>query len=312
MRDGIRYGKHRRNRYGHRHYHGRWFTSDYCFPHRYSYGGYGAHYYGYYSPRFRLWSCWLPCFGNRWWCGWWTNDWTSYRGWWFDPLYCAPSISVYRSSNYFVVDDAFGFDGSFAFDDRSVSRPAAEEDRSTPEGLARYYVELGDLYMRTRRYRRAVDSYERAARLLPDDASLQMLVAGARFAIAGFDRAAFALRKAHNLDPEIFAADVDLRDAYGSRLDYDRHLRVLKTRVGERPYDAQARSVLSWLLLSSADLGEASTQADRLLTQIPGDRLASALRDEAKRREAARIEAERKKREDAKKADSGKKPSKTD
>ena len=305
VRTGLRYGK-----YGGRRRHHHYYRGNYCFPRRYGIGGYYGSYYGYYSPRFRLWSCWFPCFGNRWWCGWWTNDWTSYSGWWFDPFYCAPAINVYRSSTYFVFDDDdFGLGGSFAFGDAGVADTlvVAEEepDRSSPESLARYYVELGDLYMRTRRYRRAVDAYERAARLLPDDASLQMLIAGARFAIADFDRSAYALRKAYDLDAEIFGADVDLRDAYGSRLDYDKHLRILKSRVGERPYDAQSRSVLAWLLLSSSDFAEAIAQADRLLAQIPGDRLATAIRVEAKLR-MAKVEEARRKEADAKKKAGGK------
>jgi tetratricopeptide (TPR) repeat protein len=160
-------------------------------------------------------------------------------------------------------------------------------DTST-DSLARYYVELGDLYFQTRRYLRATETYARAAQLVPDDAALRFVIADAWFAVGQYDKAAYAIRQGLHLDPELAASETDKRGFYGFAEDFDKHMKALAKHLDERPLDAQALLVEAYNLRFSGGYIEARKKLEKLSEILPGDPAIKQLREGLDKAAAAR------------------------
>jgi tetratricopeptide (TPR) repeat protein len=145
------------------------------------------------------------------------------------------------------------------------------KDASIDE-LARHYLELGDLYFKTRRYVRAITAYEKAVELVPGDGSLHLVLADALFADGRFARAAYELRQAFDLHPELAQANVDKREFYGHPDDFAKHMDALVKDIDEKPFDSNARLVYVVNLLLSGGLEEAERQIEILATHLRGRR----------------------------------------
>ena len=160
------------------------------------------------------------------------------------------------------------------------SASAAERYRaSSPAALAGYYSDLGDLYMKTRRYARAVDAYQRASKLVEADGSLRFVLADALFQVGRIDEAAFNIRQGLRLNPELATARVDKREFYDWPVDFEKELDSLKKRVSEHPFESNARLVLAYSYRFSGRLDAANKEFTTLLEQMPGDAAVTALRD---------------------------------
>ncbi len=280
--------------YGWNYYHGAYCYSNYYSPYYYRsygyfpfYGGLGYGYAGIYYSTWRHWwtSSWFPYYGALWYPSWYATS--SYLC--YDPDYIASRRYVERGG-YRILDDPGTDDGAAA--DEPVDE--AESKGSTPESLARYYVELGDLYFRTRRYLRAAEAYSRAIRLVPDDGSLRFVQADAWFATGDYDKAAYAIRQGLRLDPALAEADVDKREYYGNKADFTKQLDALRRHLKDRQFDSQARLVLAYNLRFSKALAETANELNKLAEQLPGDSSVSLLRNGLKALEAAKTPTSKK------------------
>lgn len=230
-----------------------------------------------YWPRFGFLRCWFPSWCWTWWQGYWSSCWLRTYGspflgygYAYSPFYCTTNNLLPYSTVVFT-------DYVTADEPRGEEVAGEEADRSSPAALAKYYVELGDLYFRTRRYLRAAEAYTRAIRLVGDDGSLRLVQADAWFAIGEFDKAAYAIRQGLLLDPALAEVDVDKRDFYGWPEDFERHMKALRDHLERRPLDTQARLVLAYNLRFTKQKAEARKELEKLRDHVPGDRAVELL-----------------------------------
>ncbi|GEM_PF-3269362 len=288
----------------------RWCTTGYYLPWYYDWywGGPGSFAWSHHlSPYIRL--HWRDYWLNAWWSGTFGLFGNSYYDpwtWaWADPVVFAPAsrITIYEGGT--PASSAPASSPTDSTDAPSSDTPNSRDlyEDSSPRGLARRYVELGDLYFRTLRYSRAAAAYASAVKLLPEDGSLRLVLGDAWFAVGKYDEAAFAIRQAFFLDESLGKALVDKRNFYGRSEDFDKHLAALRKRVAANRYDTNAALVLLYNLRFSHRFDEAAKLADSLEELLPGDRAFEILRDS--------IPEVRKALEETPPAPPGKKESKT-
>ncbi len=224
---------------------------------------------------------WLPagCYPTwrRYWSNWWCWS-TSYdcqpwelSGYWGTPMgFYAFSSSVDPDSSSTIYTEHMDDD-----DSEPVSVDLPEESSVTR--LARQYLELGELYFRTRRYLRAVSAYEKAVELAPDDPILHLLLSDALFADGRYARAAFEIRQAFDLDPNLAKASIDKRLLYGFPEDFSKQLGRLEDFVAKTPFDTNARLVLIVNLLFSDQLDRAEKQIEVLAGHLKGNEIVPLL-----------------------------------
>jgi tetratricopeptide (TPR) repeat protein len=149
---------------------------------------------------------------------------------------------------------------------------------STPEALAQRFVELGDLYFKTRRYALASDAYEKAVDLVEKDGSLRFVFADALFATGDYDRAAIEIRQGLVLHPSLAESGIDKHGFYGFPKDFDDHIAALRTYLKRRPFDSNARLVLLYnLRFGGGTEAQVLEVAKVLATHLPGDPTVEAL-----------------------------------
>jgi tetratricopeptide (TPR) repeat protein len=256
----------------------------------YRYGGYGyeTNYWryrcpGYYAPYYS--DCW------RWYpnCGW-ATWWTPWCGYWWRWWWGSSWLNCYGSYWYYPWSDPYPY-GYYVYNAAPIveretvvvadSTPAVDlapdPGKDTPEGLARYFTELGDLYFKTRRYARAAEAYTRAVRLMPKDGSLRLAQSDAWFAMGDYDKAAYALRQGFFLDPRLAESDYDKTALYGKASDFAEHLDQIAKHLEERSFDAQARLVLAYNFRFSGQREKAREQLTRLRDELPGDAIVELL-----------------------------------
>jgi len=252
---------------------GYWDCDYYSGIYRYCHFGYRLpYYYGCYRYG--------PAYYRPYWAKYWL---CSFYPIYYDPYYCylswgyggyyVPSVS-YTTNNYYYGDE--GGAVSVARDTAPPSSTSAYR-ASTPEALAAHYVELGDLYMKTRRYERAVESYTRAVRLVDDDGSLRFVLADALFQVGRYDEAAFQIRQGIYLDPELAKAIVDKLSFYDWPGDFEKQMTKLRKRVADNPFDSQARLVLAYNERFTNHFDVAKKELTTLSEQMPGDPTVEAL-----------------------------------
>jgi tetratricopeptide (TPR) repeat protein len=104
---------------------------------------------------------------------------------------------------------------------------------------------MGDRAFRDGRYGDAVHYYAKAVELAPDEGVAYLVLGDALFATGDYHYAAYALRKALELDPTLIDATVDKREFYGDPRDYDRQIAVLELYLQDHFLDDDARLVLA-------------------------------------------------------------------
>jgi len=140
------------------------------------------------------------------------------------------------------------------------------------------YLSLGDRAFRENRFADAVHFYARAAELAPRQGVLQLVLSDALFATGDYRYAAYALRRAFELEPELFDSPVDKRAFYGDAELFGRQLAVLETYVEDHPADLDARLVLAANLYFGARPAAAvDLLEDTLSTALRTDPLATHL-----------------------------------
>jgi tetratricopeptide (TPR) repeat protein len=222
-----------------------------------------------------------------WYCSTWGNFW-GYYSW---PRYCYSSpywgggYSVYSNTVYVYTDEAIeaGYydpidevipvgDVTGAGGVPVEEVPADSEPGSDDLTLARHYSSLGDLYMRTRRYSRALDSYQRAVKFAPEDGSLRFVLADALFQTGKLDECSYQIRKGLALDPSLAIVEVDKRSFFDWPEDFDKEVSKLEKMVAAAPFQANLRLVLAYNYRMTKRYADARKELTTLSEQLPGDK----------------------------------------
>lgn len=235
-------------------------------------------------------------FGFNWWwgdCWWyWPSYVSCYYPYWFvrhRPFYYGfgffPTVYssvVYRTVYQDVIEPA----------PVQEPLPVIEEPAPEPNGnglfprpddtlsiAAERYLTLGDRAFRESRWSDAVQLYAKAVELAPNNAGLYLVLADALFAAGDYHYAAYAVRKAVELDPALLSVPIDKHGFYADPTEFDRQLARLETFVIERPTDRDARLVLAVNLLfggrpaAAVDLYAAGVAPQAALAQDEAVRL---------------------------------------
>lgn len=230
------------------------------------------------------WNCWYPSFCWSWWgSGWgWSFCWGGYYpyypyyysywnpyGWYYPAYYYPYYYSYYPAYVYSppVVYQTVYYGDAYSGDGETASAAPEQEPATTaPEAPTTYganalppagaerslavratseYLSLGDRAFREGSYGRAVRYYAKAVEYSPDDAVLYLVLSDALFATGDYHYAAYALRRALELDPELTLGTVDKHQFYGKPSDFDAQLVLLETYLADHYMDDDARLVLA-------------------------------------------------------------------
>lgn len=145
---------------------------------------------------------------------------------------------------------------------------------------ADYYLNLGDRSFRDGRYADAVHFYAKAVEFAPEEGILYLILSDALLATGDFHYAAYALRRALELDAALATSVVDKHAFYADPTEFDRQVAVLETYLQDHPGDDDARLVLAAnylfgarpaaavdLLEAPASTGIVNSQAGRLILE---------------------------------------------
>jgi tetratricopeptide (TPR) repeat protein len=210
------------------------------------------------------------------WGWWWWPWWWWWDGWWWPHVHYVPvSTAVYVpywTPTY--VDCA----------PSSRVEYVSSETAPAEESLVDKQIRLGDLFFRAGRYDASARAYRRALELSPSQASLHFVLADALFAMGDVAGAATEIRLGAEADPSLVTAEVDKREFYGKREDFDRQVAELEKRVAGDPADADAALVLAYNYLFSDRAKQARDLLDTSGAETRPEGAAALLRAEADRR----------------------------
>jgi hypothetical protein len=229
--------------------------------------------------------------------------WYGYSSWcWPRYSYYAPIYSTYpvyydNEPTVVVINGGGGVANDVEYVDGEVAlasdeQPVAQDLGAPPsnpdrvEELARaasQYLKLGDHAFREGRYGDAVHFYAKSVEYAPDEGVLYLILSDALFATGDYHYAAYAIRKAAELDPTLFAAPVDKHSFYGEPEAFDRQLAVLELYLEDHYLDDDARLVLATNYL----FGNRPAEAVKLLEHpfsegVRGDGAGSIMLESAK------------------------------
>ena len=200
---------------------------------------------------------------------WWSFGWWPYYCYGYNycyPYYCYPYSYYpyyYSSVVYPYYDDDYDDDGDVIVyadgDDGYAEAPPAEPVGEAAAGerkpdskvrtslsiAAERYLTLGDSAFREGRFGDAAQFYAKAAEYAPDEGVLHLVLADALFATGDYHYAAYAIRRAFELDPTLADAVVDKHEFYTDPADFDRHIARAEIFLRENPDDSDARLVLA-------------------------------------------------------------------
>ncbi len=222
---------------------------------------YGSCWWGW--PGYSSYSCW------PWWYG------SSYYGWGYSPAVYTTVIYEQSDSDSVVYQEpaaAAPAQGAVA---KVPAEVRAALDASADESLV-----AGDAAFREGRYSDAVRHYARAVEYAPERGSLWLILSDALFATGDYHYAAYALRRAVELDPTLLETLVDKHGWYSDPTEFDRHIAWAESYLRDHVLDEDARLVLAANYLfakrfaSSSDVLESAfgeglrdTQAGRLILE---------------------------------------------
>lgn len=225
----------------------------------YGYGGYGYSYgYSYYCPW--GWSTYGRhyAFALTFNLGWYSPCspwyWPAYYSCWYPIWY-----SCYRpyASSYYAPSVYETVIYRTVYEDQYVgaAQPAARVETEPAERIApamgslsiaaEQYLSLGDQAFREGRYTDAVQLYAKAVEYSPGEGALFLVLADALFAAGDYHYAAYAIRRALELDHSLVGAQVDKHEFYADPSEFDHQLAVLDQYVLDHPSDRDARLVLA-------------------------------------------------------------------
>jgi len=193
--------------------------------------------------------------------------WYGYSSWcrpyygygYYAPIYSTYPVYYESEPTVIVIEGGGGgandveyVDGEVALaSDETVGAASAGALPSNPdrvEELARaasQYLKLGDSAFRDGRYGDAVHFYAKSIEYAPDEGVLYLILSDALFATGDYHYAAYAIRKAAELEATLFAAPVDKHSFYGEPEAFDRQLALLELYLEDHYLDDDARLVLA-------------------------------------------------------------------
>jgi tetratricopeptide (TPR) repeat protein len=207
--------------------------------------------------------CWPWGWGFSWWgCGW-GFSWNScaYSPWSYG--YCSPYWYYPYSYSYWTPAPAYystviyqGYDDEYAGEPVPYAKPQAAGEGSVAVGQdagghariqrsVTQYLDLGDEAFGQGRYSDAVHYYARAVEAAPDNGRLYLILSDALFATGDYHYAAFALRRALELDSSLLAPAVDKHGFYSDPTEFDRQITLAESYLDEHFLDDDARLVLA-------------------------------------------------------------------
>jgi tetratricopeptide (TPR) repeat protein len=205
---------------------------------------------------------------------WWGWGWWGWGGWgypyygypyWgypyygYAPYYYSPPPTYYSTVVYDnsgpaaeqVAAQATASGEGSVYTQQAPGTRASESGLAVPRGLAPLPNEAsdaltrGDEAFRSARYIDAVHEYARAVELAPDRGVLHLVLSDGLLATGDYHYAAYALRRALELDPTLVDSVLDKHSFYGNTADCDQHIAALEKYVGEHPLDDDARLLLA-------------------------------------------------------------------
>jgi hypothetical protein len=239
-------------------------------------------------------SYWGVSFG---WSGWWYPWYWSwyYPCWWWysrpyyysDYCFYAPATTVvYTEPQVIYVDraeEAVG-EGAVAAPPTEqpgvIASPVAESPLSI---AAQRYLELGDRAFREGRYTDAVQFYAKAVEFAPDQGALYLVLSDALFASGDYHYAAYAVRRALELDPALVESEVDKHAFYPDPAQFDAQLAALETYLNGHPTDRDARLVLGLNYLFGARPKDAVRVLESAAQAMAEDQAAQRILDRSRR-----------------------------
>ena len=210
--------------------------------------GIGSNYWGFWGNNFHWF--WGPSFyySSYWWHSYWYYGGSFFGG--FAPSYYYYGPSLPASSTIIYVGDQGTANGNEVAYDETVNNvdPAPAVEESTAANLSRaadYYLSLGDRAFRESRFGDAVHYYAQAVEHSPEEGVLFLILSDALFATGDYHYAAYSLRRALELDPELVNNVVDKHSFYAEAGVFDRQLEVLERYLKDHFLDEDARLVLA-------------------------------------------------------------------
>jgi len=224
-----------------------------------NYRGYGGVYHSVYNT---FGSCYY--WGSKWYGGFYNpcywGAWPFYFACYFPYLY-----SYYRPyfSTVYVYDEAPAQNTTTVV---YVNGAEASGEGVVPEAetgrlpiAAERYLTLGDRAFREGRYTDAVQFYAKAIEYASDQGGLFLVLSDALFAAGDYHYAAYAIRRAFELEPALAQTTVDKRMFYGNPQDFETQLAALEAYLQGHSSDRDARIVLALNYHFSGRSAEAET-----------------------------------------------------
>lgn len=112
-------------------------------------------------------------------------------------------------------------------------------------------------HFRSGQYDRAAVALLGASRLDHTNAASRVHAGHALFAVGRYDEAVKLLARAFELAPRLATSSYDIRDDYGARSDFDKHLERLKHYVVAHPKDADGLTILGYVVFYTQGPGPA-------------------------------------------------------
>jgi tetratricopeptide (TPR) repeat protein len=118
---------------------------------------------------------------------------------------------------------------------------------------ARKSLRKGSILLHTGRYLEAADAFGLAANVDQGDPAARLLAGHAYFAIGKFQQAFRYIQLAFDLQPKLVFLDYDIRDDYGDRDEFAKHLAALEAQIEKNPRDYQLLALYGYVLRYSGD-----------------------------------------------------------
>ena len=219
-----------------------------------------------YSPYYSWgWYAWYAPFyvSNWYWSSYYPSYYRSgvYVGYYDTPVVVDNRTIIIDSGYEVVGEGSVLYEGASDYEGGVVVGERSPEENMELTTAADSYLQLGDRAFRERRYGDAVHFYAKAIEFSPEEGALYLVLADALFATGDYHYAAYAIRRALEIDPTLIDADIDKHLFYGSPEDFDQQLRVLESYVRDHPTDNDSRLVLALNFL----FGQRAAEAVRVL-----------------------------------------------
>ncbi|MDP6739024.1 MAG: tetratricopeptide repeat protein [Planctomycetota bacterium] len=254
------------------------------------------------------WGGWLWGWSSYCWGSWWNYYWYSGGYWspgccpsyyWYGPFY--PS---YTSVIYQTVESDPQADVVYVYEEPQeevyVEGPIAEGEVVVAEDwaggtpvpaadgnlnrAADHYLTLGDQAFQESRFGDAVHFYAKAVEFSPQDGILYLILADSLFATGDYHYAAYALRRAFELDPKLAMSVVDKHGFYADPIEFDRQIATLELYIQDHFLDDDARLVLAANYLFGGRPAEAVDLLENAFSrEISTEPAGAALLEAAKR-----------------------------